>query len=207
VLGHDHGRLGHVEDLPGHAAHHLGVGQAPLAAPAPQRLVGDHHVGGRHLRQRRPRCPWLLALPAVNRRPSARRAARFAFSGRADLVLPESLDGGLEEVDEFRPSSFSSSAILPVSSVICSFSSATRARNAVFSTSNSAMRAAASTPTFYNHSREEWWMIARSALLGVTGYALINGTVTRRTVDAFHGRVLRSVLSAYHCDLPCAHSR
>jgi hypothetical protein len=73
-------------------------------------------------------------------------------------------------VDEFRPSSFSSSAILPISSVICSFSYATRARNAVFSTSNSTMRVAASTPTFYNHSRGEWWMIARSARLGVTGY-------------------------------------
>jgi hypothetical protein len=39
--------------------------------------------------------------------PHARRAARFAFSGRADFSNPASLEGGFDEFDEFRPSNFS----------------------------------------------------------------------------------------------------
>ncbi|MGH8950716.1 MAG: hypothetical protein ACRDX9_04765, partial [Acidimicrobiia bacterium] len=41
----------------------------------------------------------------------------------------------------------------------CSFSSLTRARNAAFSASSSAMRACASTATFYFAARGEWWTI------------------------------------------------
>ena len=37
------------------------------------------------------------------RRPIARRAARLAFSARSDFAPPGSLDGGLDEFDEFRP--------------------------------------------------------------------------------------------------------
>ncbi len=97
-------------------------------------------------------------LPCL--RAIARRAARFAFSGRLFFAPPASVEGGLDEFDEFRPSSFSRSATLPASAASCSFSSPTRARNAAFSTSSSALfasssaiRACASTPPFYTLPR------------------------------------------------------
>jgi len=34
--------------------------------------------------------------------PIARRAARFAFSGRSLFAEPGSVDGGFDEFDEFR---------------------------------------------------------------------------------------------------------
>lgn len=86
-------------------------------------------------------------LPCL--RAIVRRAARFAFSGRAVFAPPGSLDGGLDEFDALRHSSFSRSATLPASDATCSFSSATRAGNAAFSTSSSSIRACPSTPPFY----------------------------------------------------------
>ncbi|MGH9858106.1 MAG: deaminase, partial [Acidobacteriota bacterium] len=56
---------------------------------------------------------------------------------------------------------------------------------AAFSASSSAMRACASTATFYFAARGEWWTIARSARLEVTGYDYFLGQ--EEVADRFVG--------------------
>ena len=75
-------------------------------------------------------------------RPIALRALRFAFSGRADLCQPGSVDSGF---DEFRPSRRSRSASLPATTANWAVNSATRARKAAFCASSSPIRFHGST--------------------------------------------------------------